>query len=298
MNKRLQEIRLAILINRMDKRLDDNNFKKAIDILSVLSYTFGEDYLHAFEEFVSKSIHNNFLGVNDEEIVASFVEAGIAPTQMSKDLCMNYQRFIVRFNKYITNPNLVKEVSDKYPDSIFDEKYIILWNVIYSFLINFQFPVGEKYHSLREHKRTLEIEFYLIYSKLVEILTNESLVGKFIFSICNTFNIDFNTINHLKSNLVYITRILPHFTYNNRYLKQEITTLYLNKGVKKGTIGSKIFNKGSNYLYQRDTKVFGNKIKEEDMLWQYIPTIDWTHINANDVIHFIDLFHEFIRFEY
>ncbi len=298
MNKRLQEIRLAILINRMDKRLDDNNFKKAIDILSVLSYTFGEDYLHAFEEFVSKSIHNNFLGVNDEEIVASFVEAGIAPTQMSKDLCMNYQRFIVRFNKYITNPNLVKEVYDKYPDSIFDEKYIILWNVIYSFLINFQFPVGEKYHSLREHKRTLEIEFYLIYSKLVEILTNESLVGKFIFSICNTFNIDFNTINHLKSNLVYITRILPHFTYNNRYLKQEITTLYLNKGVKKGTIGSKIFNKGSNYLYQRDTKVFGNKIKEEDMLWQYIPTIDWTHINANDVIHFIDLFHEFIRFEY
>jgi len=298
MNKRLQEIRLAILINRMDKRLDDNNFKKAIDILSVLSYTFGEDYLHAFEEFVSKSIHNNFLGVNDEEIVASFVEAGIAPTQMSKDLCMNYQRFIVRFNKYITNPNLVKEVSDKYPDSIFDEKYIILWNVIYSFLINFKFPVGEKYHSLREHKRTLEIEFYLIYSKLVEILTNESLVGKFIFSICNTFNIDFNTINHLKSNLVYITRILPHFTYNNRYLKQEITTLYLNKGVKKGTIGSKIFNKGSNYLYQRDTKVFGNKIKEEDMLWQYIPTIDWTHINANDVIHFIDLFHEFIRFEY
>lgn len=298
MNKRLQEIRLAILINRMDKRLDDNNFKKAIDILSVLSYTFGEDYLHAFEEFVSKSIHNNFLGVNDEEIVASFVEAGIAPTQMSKDLCMNYQRFIVRFNKYITNPNLVKEVSDKYPDSIFDEKYIILWNVIYSFLVNFQFPVGEKYHSLREHKRTLEIEFYLIYSKLVEILTNESLVGKFIFSICNTFNIDFNTINHLKSNLVYITRILPHFTYNNRYLKQEITTLYLNKGVKKGTIGSKIFNKGSNYLYQRDTKVFGNKIKEEDMLWQYIPTIDWTHINANDVIHFIDLFHEFIRFEY
>ena len=298
MNKRLQEIRLAILINRMDKRLDDNNFKKAIDIISVLSYTFGEDYLHAFEEFVSKSIHNNFLGVNDEEIVASFVEAGIAPTQMSKDLCMNYQRFIVRFNKYITNPNLVKEVSDKYPDSIFDEKYIILWNVIYSFLINFKFPVGEKYHSLREHKRTLEIEFYLIYSKLVEILTNESLVGKFIFSICNTFNIDFNTINHLKSNLVYITRILPHFTYNNRYLKQEITTLYLNKGVKKGTIGSKIFNKGSNYLYQRDTKVFGNKIKEEDMLWQYIPTIDWTNINANDVIHFIDLFHEFIRFEY
>ena len=91
---------------------------------------------------------------------------------------------------------------------------------------------------------------------------------------------------------------MPHFTYNNRYLKQEITTLYLTKGVKKGTIGSKIFNKGSNYLYQKDTKVFGNTIKENDMLWQYITTLDWNRINANEVIRFIDLFHDFIRFEY
>ena len=298
MNKRLQEIRLAIIINRMDKRLDNNNFKNAIDLLSVLAYTFGEDYLKAFEQFVSKSINNNILGANDEEIIASFMEAGIAPTQMSFDLCMNYQRFIDRFHKYTTNPNLVAEVTEKYPNTIFDEKYCVLWNVLYRFLINIKFPVGEKYHSLRDHKRTLELEFYLIYSKLMDILTNESLVSKFIFSICNTFNIDFNVINNLKSNLIYITRMLPHFVYNNRYLKQEIVTLYLNKGVKKGTIGSKIFNKGSNYLYQRDTKVFGNKIKEEDMLWQYIATIDWNHINANEVLRFIDLFHDFIRFEY
>ena len=298
MNKRLQEIRLAIIINRMDKRLDNNNFKNAIDLLSVLAYTFGEDYLKAFEQFVSKSINNNILGANDEEIIASFMEAGIAPTQMSFDLCMNYQRFIDRFNKYINNNNLIEEVSNKYPNTIFDEKYCVLWNVLYRFLINIKFPVGEKYHSLRDHKRTLELEFYLIYSKLMDILTNESLVSKFIFSICNTFNIDFNVINNLKSNLIYITRMLPHFVYNNRYLKQEIVTLYLNKGVKKGTIGSKIFNKGSNYLYQRDTKVFGNKIKEQDMLWQYIATIDWNHINANEVLRFIDLFHDFIRFEY
>ena len=298
MNKRLQEIRLAVLINRMDKRLDDNNFKRAIDMLSVLAYTFGEEYLTAFEQFVSMSINNNVLGANDEEIIASFVEAGIASTQISMDLGINYQRFMTRFSKYINNPNLVEEVAAKYPTTVFDEKYNILWNVLYKFLTKLSYPVGNKEHKLREHKRTLEIEFYLIYAKLADILTNESLVSKFLFGLCNTFNIDFNTINHLKSNLIYINRSLPHFTYNNRYFKQEIVTLYTIKGVKKGTIGSKIFNKGSNYLYQKDTKVFGSVIKEEDMSWQYITTMDWNHINDSEVLRFIDLFHDFIRLEY
>ena len=298
MNKRLQEIKLAMLINRMDKRLNDTDFKKAIDMLSVLAYTFGDEYLKAFEEFVSKSINNNILGANDEEIIASFREAGVAPTQMCKDLGINYQRFVARFHKHIRNENLLEEVSEKYNKTIFDEKFYILWNTIYRFLVNIVFPVGNKEHKLREHKRTLEIEFFLIYSKLVDVLSNEALIGKFIFGLCNTFNIDFNSINTLKSNLIYITRTLPHFTYNNRYLKQEIVTLYLTKGVKKGTIGSKIFNKDSNYLYQRDTKVFGNVIKEEDMAWQYITTIDWVHIDAKEVLRFIDLFHDFIRLEY
>ena len=298
MNKRLQEIRLAILINRMDKRLDDNNFKKAIDMLSVLAYTFGEEYLTAFEQFVSMSINNNVLGANDEEIIASFVEKGISSTQISMDLGLNYQRFMDRYHKYLMNPNLLKEIAEKYPNTVFDEKYFVLWNIIYRFLTNIVFPIGNKEHKLKEHKRTLEIEFYLIYGKLADIFTNETLVSKFLFGICNNFNIDFNTINNLKSNLIYINRSLPHFTYNNRYFKQEIVTLYLTKGVKKGTIGSKIFNKGSNYLYQKDTKVFGNVIKEEDMTWQYITTIDWSHIDAKEVINFIDLFHDFIRLEY
>jgi len=298
MNKRLQEIRLALLINRMDKRLDDNNFRKIIDVLSSLAYTFGEEYLQAFELFVSKSIHNNILGVNDKEIIASFVEADVAPTQMSKDLGMNYQRFIDRFHKHLRNNNIVEEVAEEFNKTIFDEKYYVLWNTIFRFLNNIYYPLGNKEHKLREHKRTLEIEFYLVYSKLADILTNEALVSKFIFTICNNFNIDFNSINILKSNLIYINRTLPHFTYNNRYFKQEITTLYVTKGVKKGTIGSKIFNKGSNYLYQKDTKVFGNVIKEEDMAWQYIPTLDWNRLDEKEVLKFIDLFHDFIKLEY
>lgn len=298
MNKRLQEIRLAILINRMDKRLDNVNYKRAIDMLSVLAYTFGEEYLRAFEDLVAMSINNNILGANDEEIIASFMEADIAPTQMSMDLGINYQRFVDRFHKYTTNPNLLEEIAQKYPTTVFDEKYCVLWNTLYKFLTNVVYPVGNKDHKLKDHPRTLEIEFYLIYGKLADIFTNEAFVSKFIFGICNTFNIDFNTINKLKSNLIYINRSLPHFTYNNRYFKQEIVTLYLTKGVKKGTIGSKIFNKGSNYLYQKDTKVFGNIIKDEDMAWQYITTIDWSHINAKEVIRFIDLFHDFMRLEY
>ena len=41
-----------------------------------------------------------------------------------------------------------------------------------------------------------------------------------------------------------------------------------------------------------------NIIKEEDMAWQYITTLDWSHINANEIIRFIDLFHDFIRLAY
>lgn len=298
MNKRLQEIKLAVLINRMDKRLNNADFKKAIDLLSVLAYSFGEEYLQAFEKLVSMSINNNILGVNDEEIIASFVEAGISSTQIAVDMGINYQRFVDRYHKYTSNPNLLKEVAEKYPKTILDEKYCVLWNTLYRFITNIKFPVGNKEHKLREHNRTLEIEFYMLYSKLVDTLTNEALISRFIFGICNTFNIDYNDINKLRSNLIYINRSLPHFTYNNRYFKQEIVTLYTTKGVKKGTIGSKIFKKGSNYLYQKDTKVFGDVIKEEDMSWQYITTMDWDYINAAEVLKFIDLFHDFIRLEY
>ena len=78
---------------------------------------------------------------------------------------------------------------------------------------------------------------------------------------------------------------------------QEICTLYTSKGLSKGTIGSKVLDKSTNFFYNNTNKEYGKVIQESDMDWQYIPTLDWTNLDKGAVMKFINVFHSFISYE-
>ena len=102
--------------------------------------------------------------------------------------------------------------------------------------------------------------------------------------ICNAFGIDYSTIAHLKNNIHMINRSYPRLKYNNRYLLQELVTLYSKRGYKKGTIGSKVLNKESSYLFAKGRQAIAEPIKPEDMSWQYSHTIDWSNLDKSSVL--------------
>ena len=79
-------------------------------------------------------------------------------------------------------------------------------------------------------------------------------------------------------------------------MTQEIVTLYRYRGYKKGTIGSKILGKTSNYLFDKNRKDIAEPIKHEDMSWQYVPTIDWDNLDRTSVMRFIDVFQMFSEY--
>ena len=89
----------------------------------------------------------------------------------------------------------------------------------------------------------------------------------------------------------------PKFSYNNRYLVQEIVTLYTKRGYKKGTIGSKILDKGSGYLFAKNRENIAEPINDEDLSWQYVTTIDWSNLDKTSVIRFIDVFRKFSDYD-
>lgn len=296
MNKRLQEINLSIFINKVDMRASREEYSTIINLLSGIAMAFGKEEHDKFIEFLSKSINKGILGATDKEIIASFMQNGISSTKMAKDLSANYSRFKDRYAQYLD-----MELDNDYLDSLVPiynkDIFSVVLSAMIRFVNNIKYPIGNKEHSLKNHNRTLELEFMLIYNKIGEIFGNALLVNKFIFSLCNICNIDFNSINQLQTNIHFIDRSYPNFSYNKRYLKQEITTLYVSKGVGKCIIGRHIFGKASNYLYSPNTKVFGTVISKEDMAWQYIETLSWEHINQEEVQKFIDIFHTIIRFD-
>ena len=170
-------------------------------------------------------------------------------------------------------------------------------DILNDFIENFKIPKILVHSGLEMKERTLELDFMFIYDKLIEIFNNIGYVDKLIFNICNAYDIDYSTIAHLKNNIHMISRSYPKFKNNGRYLTQEIVTLYTYRGYKKGTIGSKILGKGSSYLFAKVRSSIAEPIKQEDMTWQYVPTIDWSNLDKSSVLKFIDVFQMFSEYD-
>ena len=291
-NKRLKEIKLAMYINYIDKTKDRNLYSKLIRILTCVASTLGENYLETFTNLIKQSINDGLLGASDKEIALT-CKKYFTKQRTAKLLGIAHSTFYYKYGAFIDRDFKVDNL-----EPIFNkEDDYVLVDFLTNFIDKFNYKLGNDEHDLKSKTRTYEIEFWLIYDKLINIFRNVGMCDKFIFNLCNATDIDYSTIAQLKNNIHIITRMYPNFRYNNRYFMQEVVTLYTKKGVAKGTIGSSVLGKDSSYLYNGSNKKY-REIPDDELDWQYTHTIDWTNMNVDSVLKFIDLFHSFIRYDF
>lgn len=295
-NKRLKEIKLSIHINHIDKAEDKLIYSKLIKMLSCLVAALGKEQHVTFLRVVQLSVGECFLRASNKEIVATtktFFSNKKAAEKMGVTNATFYNRYKDLLNRNFVNDTFLESLNPIFETP--EEQFVI--NFLNNFIDNFTYTVGNNNTELRSNERTLEIEFWLIYDKLMSILHNSTFCDKFIFNICNLFEIDYSSVAHLKNNIHIINRSYPTFRYSNRYFMQEIVYLYTQKGLNKSTIGAKLLGKDYSFLYRGTNKKYSDLIGSEDVEWQYTPTIDWNHIKKGDVMKFIDLFHTWLNYD-
>ena len=294
-NKRLKEIKLSLYINHIDKSKNKIQYNTMMKLLSCLAATIGKNEHQCFTKIVQLTIGDCLLKATSKELVAT-CKKYFSNRKAAEKLGISNSAFYHRYNDLLNRDYIINDFLESLKPIFNAEHEVHIINILLNFIENFKYELGNDDNDLCTNNRTLEIEFLLIYDKLMEVFNNANICDKFIFNICNLFNIDFNSISQLKNNIHIINRSYPNFRYNNRYLMQEIVTLYTHKGLSKGSIGSKVLGKASSYLYNGTNKKY-SIISNDDLAWQYIPTLDWSIIEKESVLKFIDIFHTFINYD-
>jgi hypothetical protein len=289
-NKRLKEIKLAIYLNYIDKIKDRKEYSKLMRLLTCIASTLGEEYLNSFSKIIALSINDGFIEASNKELVLT-CKKFLSKNRAAHLLGLSRSTFYYKYNDLLDRDYEIKDMQPK----LDTDTDIMLIDFMTNFIERFKFKLGNEEHDLKEDYRTLEIEFWLIYDKLINIFRNVGLCDTFIFNLCNAYDIDYTTIAQLKNNIHIITRMYPSFMYNNRYFMQEVVTLYTHKGLTKGAIGSSVLGKDASYLYNGNNRKY-TTIPEDDM-WQYTRTIEWKGLDKEAVLKFIDVFHSFIRYD-
>lgn len=117
----------------------------------------------------------------------------------------------------------------------------------------------------------------------------------FIKVVCNTFGIDYDTINYLESNIYRISRSYPVLKYNKQYFLQELINMCYAKGIKRGTIGKDILGQDTHYLYNNKRAVTENILGTEVFDCIYVPTLTWNSLDKISVNRFISIFYDFVE---
>lgn len=295
-NRRLKELKLSFYICKIDSIEDKLAYNRIMRLLSCLAGALGREEHSAFASVTMQSVGGALLGATDKEIVAT-AKTFFSNRHAAELLGITNTTFYNRYNDLLNRDFITKEYLDNLVPMFSSEKEMVAIDLITSFIENFKFKLGSNQHPLRDNERTLEIEFWLIYNKLLSIINNSGVCDKFIFTVCNLFDIDYNAINQLKSNVHLINRQYPHFKYNNRYFMQEIVYLYDKKGLSKCQIAQGVLDRASNFLYIGTNKAYNNLIDNSNADWQYTPTLDWSNISKGNVMKFINLFHTFIEYD-
>ena len=295
-NRRLKELKLSFYINYIDSAKDKLIYSKLMKVLSCLVGALGKEEHTIFTNITMASVGGNLLNATDKEIVAT-AKTFFSNREAARLLGITYRTFYNRYGDLLSRDFITNEFLDNEKPMFDNEKAFIVVDLVTKFIESFKFKIGNDDNPIRDNERTLEIEFWLIYDKVISILQNNIICDKFMFNLCNLFSIDYNDIAQLKNNVHVINRQYPNFRYNNRYFMQEIVYLYTQKGLTKCQIASKVFNKNSNYLYIGTNKKYNELVDSNNVDWQYVPTLDWTYLKKGSVIKFIDIFHTFINYD-
>ena len=97
MNRRLNEIQLALSINHMDKGLNKKDFKDFMNIILCYCKVLDKDSIKTLVEVMEKSVCNNCLGASDKEKIAVLNEL-YSKTRAAEKLGKTYTSYYLKHN--------------------------------------------------------------------------------------------------------------------------------------------------------------------------------------------------------
>lgn len=296
-NKRIIEIRAAYALNRIYNYINRKNFKEHMIVLEALVESVDEDNREPFITIVKNSVAENILGASKKEVYATMKVFSNDKTTGIADRLGISRSSLYRVYGDLTKRNFItKEFIETLKPSL-DEKGTDICNIINTFIENFNYLTGDDYYQHYDHFRSIELEFLIIYNKIVEILGNPRVVDTFLFKVCSKLDIEWSTISTLVRNINFISREHTNQIMGKQQTRQEIFNLFYLKGFTKGEIGKNIFGKDNKTFYAKGYESTTRDITKNE--WEfsltYTPTLDWVHLDKEATLKFISLFKGFVN---
>lgn len=297
MNNRLNEIRLSVNINKIIKDVPDSI---GIKILGIMVNIIDPEALQLLGGLIRESMNEKYLNVDRKDLIAA-LKYWYKPVQIAKKLNISYRSLRLTYGNLLdreyTTSEFLKSLTPQYITNDRTRNTVMFLN---RFVDQFKLPYGSfsGFEEYEYNERTLEIRFYLIVSKLKELISNDVALHDFIKTVCNSFGLDWYTISYLLNNMSFISRSIPDTNENRGQFMQEVCNLHYMQGIKKGEISRLLFDGTGSYFYATSYRKRNSKNLLSDLQWfndVYSTTLSWTNINKEDVISFINIFMKIVE---
>lgn len=295
-NDRVIEVRTSYALNRIYNYVNRRNFKEHMLVLEALVETIDEDNKNRFLELVKNSCNEQILGASKKEILFSFQSIYEKPTEIAEHLGLSRSYYYNLYKELLAR----NYATDTFKESLkpkLDKDSIQMCVVINSFIDSMDYLTGDDFYPYYDAFRSLELEFWIIYKKIESVLTDVTLIDKFMFKLCALLEIDINTINYLLRNITTIERMNSNQISGRQQFRQEVFNMFYLKGFTKGEVGKNIFGREAKAYYSKSydktTKNITNNEWEFNLT--YTPTLDWAHIDKLEVLKVINLFKSFVN---
>lgn len=296
-NKRLQEIKLSMMLNRLKYVSDMDNININNSILMTVCKIFDTNSVAIYSKLYQESINHNLLNANKKELMATLLTFyNNEKMKHAKMLCISYPSYKKYYDELLDgcfiNDNFVTNLLPIYAQT---QNYYNIILILTDFIDKFKLPKLRNVYKLKEHPRTLELLFWLIYCKLSECFSSNDKVYKFLETVCDVNNIDFESISYLFMSIPKIMRSYPCIIENRNQFIQEVANLLYDNGYTRNYVGNVMFDIHNKNVYSKTCKYFDDIRNDLDMT--YIETIDHANINVFDVSKFISIMFEFSNLE-
>lgn len=294
-NERLIEVRTAYALNRIYNYVNRKHFKEHLILLQCLAESIDEKNKQPFEDLVRNSVEERILGATKKEIYASMKAFFNKPGAIASKLGMGRSTFYSVYSD-LTSRDFI---NDKFINGLvptLSKNDLEMCKLLNNFIDNFTYLTGDDYYEYYDNCRSLELEFLIIYNKIIEILQNPKAVENFLFKVCTSLDIDWSTISFLLRNITFIERNNTNQIMGKQQLRLEIFNLFYLKGFNKNEIGKTIFGKNGKIFYNKTYESSTRNITKDE--WEFsltfTPTLEWDMLNKNEVLKFISLFKGFV----
>ena len=293
----LAELRLCLFAHEIAKPTTSTIISLFFKILSSMSVMGDKGTLEWFE-FMEVNEEHYMFGASNAKIAMMF-DKYYNRSKACKLLKITPYQYEKQYNKHIRDEqtliNVMKSMTPYY-----DLKHKLGLGVVIDFLENFDYLPVEKdfFNDINENnifkkERQLELEFSIICQNLIDGLGN-MIAYYFIMKLLDNYGIGKYTIDTLWKNMPYIKKQLPNTPYCKSIYTFDMAAYGMARGLSKADI--------CHYLLKRSKKTLNSKYMQEKFKFaasdDYIAmrTVDWSGLNKNDVLNFIEIFRRVAEF--